>query len=126
MVGKVCTDMVISLSSNLPGVQWKKTFGKNNNDGRNTLVSVKKMAYKEWEKSDEFVHKWFHIVRNMTWKDVKVFFPRRWIAKRGVINEQLDVKEQLQPWKEVVASPDTQVSLNKFMFDSPSGAKRAG
>ena len=87
---------------------------------------LKKWLAKSGKKSDEFVHKWFHIVRNMTWKDVKVFFPRRWIAKRGVINEQLGVKEQLQPWKEVVASPDTQVSLNKFMFDSPSGAKRAG
>ena len=63
---------------------------------------------------------------NMTWKDVKVFFPRCWIAKRGAINEELDVKTQLQPWARVVASVVKQVSLNKFMFDAPSDAKRVG
>ena len=87
---------------------------------------LKKWIAKSGGKSDEFVHKWYHIVLNMTWKDVKVFFPRRWIAKRGAINEELDVKAQLQPWARLVVSTGKQVSLNKFMFDAPSGAKRAG
>lgn len=86
---------------------------------------VKKWLSRSGKYAEKFTHKWYHIVEAMTWSSVKTFFPRRWVAKRGDLDDNLNVKQQLQPWASLIV-PGSQVSLNKFMSDVSSGAKRAG
>ena len=73
-------------------------------------------------KSRKFTPKWFNIVNSMTWKDVKTFFPKRWVNKRAHLRDDMNVKSQIQPW--FAFTKDLPVSLNKFM--GVSQARRAG
>ncbi len=107
-----------------PGYKGSKRLQRVATAGGIHFAALKKWVAKKGKYSKKFVHKWFHIVANMTWKDVKIFFPTQFTATFGAINEELGVQEQLLPWKHVVATAAT-VSLNKFMIDLRSGAKRA-
>lgn len=75
-------------------------------------------------KNRKFTPKWFHIVNSMTWKNVKAFFPKRWVSKRAHLADDLDVKRELQPYFQF--TKDLPVSLSKFMDGAHSPAKRAG
>ena len=85
---------------------------------------VKKWLCRREVNARKYTPKWFNIVQNMTWRDVKKFFPRRWVSKQAPMADDTHVRQQMQPWH--VFTEGATVSLSKFISATRSGAKRAG
>ena len=102
-----------------PGLDRYKIVGA---AGGVTASSVQKWVVK----NSRFSKLWYHMVKAMTWKDVKTYFPKKWVAKRALIPDDLHVQTEIKPYgKFTKAQP---VSLSKFMDGAAdvSPAKRAG
>lgn len=86
------------------------------------LSAIKKWVCKKAGNARQNVPKWYNIVKNMTWDNVRKFFPKRWQNKRSHIPAELDVKQYLVPYKKFTEQQPT--SLSSFIDMGP--AARAG
>ena len=75
------------------------------------------------EKSHPRIQKWFTIVKNMTWADVKKRFPSHWAEQFDILDDST-VKEQIEPYKSIATNTQT-VFITKDSGSSPKGRANA-
>ena len=61
------------------------------------VTSIQKWLNASEKSARKFTPQWFHVVQSMTWKDVKAYFPKRWVNKRSNMRDDMHVKNEINP-----------------------------
>ena len=96
-----------------PNVSGAKRLRKISDVGGVEVTTIRKWIARTNPNAWTYVHKWYHIVKAMVWKDVKHYFPNHWIMQHASLQEDTHVRCQLRPYEQFTHSKP--MSLNKYM-----------
>ena len=101
-----------------PNLSGAKRLQKISDVGGVEVTTIRKWTARSNDNAWTYVHKWYHIVKSMVWKDVKYYFPNHWVIQHAPLQDDAHVRCQLRPYEQF--THDKPMSLNKYMGTAPS------